>query len=186
MSLRSSTTTQDDVLSAFTRQTTLALLIEHLVEGAALFDAAGSLLEMNDALFHLLEQEPERARLERALLHAFDLLSCRQLTRANAGPGAAIATSLYETELRTFASRYRIRAIVAGADAREGIRPIIVLVQMLVRRACSITPSSATDSISLRARCRSRGFSQPAVRLRRWPVSSRSASTRPAVISSTC
>lgn len=131
MSLVSFVTTQDDVLSAFPQQTTLALLIEYLVEGAALFDAAGSLIEINDALLDLLEQEPERARLERELLHAFDLVSCRHLTRSNARPGAVPWSSFYQTELRTSASRYRIRAIVGG----EGIRPIIVLVQLLVRRS---------------------------------------------------
>jgi DNA-binding CsgD family transcriptional regulator len=41
---------------------------------------------------------------------------------------------MHEMEVRTCASRYRVRAILAGADTSEATRPVIVLLHLLVRR----------------------------------------------------
>src|SRR3954467_53118 len=104
MSLQSCLTTETDARGVSPPQPTFALLIAHLVEGAALFGGSGSLMEMNDAPFDMLEQEPERARLERGLLRAFELVSWRQLTRTNRRSGVPTANALHTTELRTCAS----------------------------------------------------------------------------------
>jgi DNA-binding CsgD family transcriptional regulator len=116
------------------RRTTLELLIESLTEGAAMARTDTPSLEMNAALRHLLEQEPERIRLERELARVADQLKSLLVARHRPNAGGRHGSALLRRDVRTGASRYRIRALRVGAEPAGGPHWIVLLVERVVRR----------------------------------------------------
>jgi DNA-binding CsgD family transcriptional regulator len=122
-----------DIADAEHARTALELLSDHLIEGAATFDAAGSVVRMNSALLRMLEQEPERESLSRELDHAASVLRCYRTSKSKHDRSETVTLEVMERELRTCAARYRLSAIWAGRDRRDDSGSVIVLVERVMK-----------------------------------------------------